>query len=176
MKSFTLLTLTALIMVVASCNNQKHTVTDAIEAEQIVEFKDFGPKPFVFDIEEYTIQNDNYRLALWTGTKMQLTLMSLKPGEQIDPELHSEHDQFIRIESGKGKVFMGDSKDNLDFEAEVKDDFAIFIPAGKWHTLINTGDEALKLYSIYAPIEHPFATVHQTYKEAQEAEEHHSHD
>mgnify|MGYP004703104807 CR=1 FL=1 len=177
MKSFTLFTLTALIMLVASCNYQKDADIDAVEVEQqIVEFRDFGPEPFVFDIEEYTIQNNSYRQALWTGTKMQLTLMSLQPGEKIDLELHSGHDQFIRIESGKGKILMGDSKENLDFEVEVEDDFGIFIPAGKWHTLINTSDKPLKLYSIYTPIEHQFGTVHQTYKEAQEAEHDHPHD
>jgi len=68
---------------------------------------------------------------------------------------------------------MGDSEDDLNFEEELEDDFAAFIPAGKWHNVINTGDEPLKLYSIYAKPEHPFGTVHETYEEAMEAEHDH---
>jgi mannose-6-phosphate isomerase-like protein (cupin superfamily) len=70
---------------------------------------------------------------------------------------------------------MGDDPDNLDIEEPLEDDFAAFIPAGKWHNVINTGDKPLKLYSIYAKPEHPFGTVHKTYEEAMEAEHDHDH-
>ena len=82
-------------------------------------------------------------------------------------EVHYDLDQFIRIEDGEGLVMMGDSEDNLRFERKVADDDIILIPAGKWHNLINTGCKPLKLYSIYAPPEHPHGTVHRTKEESE---------
>lgn len=136
-------------------------------------FKDYGPEPFVVNIEEATRRNNTFRTALWTGDHLQLTLMSLNPGEDIGLEIHPDVDQFIRIEAGEGRVKMGDSKDRLDFQAKVCDNFAIFIPAGKWHNIINTGSAPLKLYSIYAPPNHPPGTVQKTKAEAIAAEENH---
>lgn len=141
---------------------------------QYLELKDYGPNPFVINIDKATKQNTNFRIALWTGDYLQLTLMSINPGEDIGLEIHPELDQFIRIEEGQGLVKMGDSKDRLDFQKKVYDDYAIIIPAGKWHNLINTGNTPLKLYSIYAPPEHPFGTVHETKADA-EADENHDH-
>lgn len=132
-----------------------------------IELKDYGPEPFVVNIEEATKQNTNFRTALWTGEYLQLTLMSIQAGDDIGLEIHTDHDQFIRIEEGEGIVKMGDRKDHLDFQAKVYDDYAIFIPAGKWHNLINTGCKPLKLYSIYAPPEHPRGTVHETKEDAE---------
>lgn len=157
--------------------NQPKTSEQAVaqsetEAEAQVEMKDFGPEPFVFNIEAYTLQNETYRTSIWTGTFMQMTVMSLNPGEDIGLELHTDIDQFIRVEQGKGTIYMGDTEDNLDFVREVEDDFAIFIPAGKWHNLVNNSDETLKLYSIYAPVEHPHSTVHQTRSEGAEPHVH----
>jgi mannose-6-phosphate isomerase-like protein (cupin superfamily) len=140
-----------------------------------IELEDYGPKPFVVNIEEATKQNDNYRTALWTGSHLQLTLMSIDVGEDIGLEVHPDLDQFIRIEEGQGIVKMGDSKNNLNFQRNVYDDFAFIIPAGKWHNLINTGNMPIKLYSIYAPPQHPRGTVHQTKAIAQAAEEHLGH-
>lgn len=138
--------------------------------KQATKLKDYGPCPFVVNIEEATTQNDYYRIALWTGEHLQLTLMSINVRDDIGLEIHPELDQFIRIEEGRGIVKMGDRKEQLDFEAKVYDDYAIFIPAGKWHNLINTGRRPLKLYAIYAPPEHPRGTVHET---KEDAEEHH---
>lgn len=137
-----------------------------------VEIKDYGPNPFVINIEKATKQNDNFRTALWTGEYLQLTLMSLNPREDIGLEMHPDVDQFIRIEEGTGIVQMGDSDDNLDFEEMVVDDFIFIIPAGKWHNLTNIGTTPLKLYSIYAPPNHPHGTVHETKAEAEAAEHH----
>lgn len=147
----------------------------SIKDDDLIPLKDYGPEPFVVDIEKATKQNKTFRTALWTGPYLQLTLMSIKAGEDIGLEIHPDHDQFIRIEEGQGIVRMGDTKDSLNFEQKVYDDFAIIIPAGKWHNLINTGDKPLKLYSIYAPPEHPSGTVHETkaIAEAAEAEHHH---
>jgi len=136
--------------------------------KQRTKLKDYGPCPFVVNIEEITKQNDYFRLALWTGEYLQLTLMTIKPGDEIGLEIHPDVDQFIRIEQGQGITMIGDRRNQLDFKAKVYDDDAIFIPAGKWHNLINTGRTPLKLYSIYAPPEHPRGTVHETKEDAKE--------
>ncbi|UWG96479.1 cupin domain-containing protein [Dehalobacter sp. DCM] len=130
-------------------------------------YSDFGPKPFVINIDQAAKQNTNYRIALWTGKHLQVTLMSIHVGGDIGLESHPNLDQFIRIEQGQGIVFMGDKKEWLDYQQRVCADFAIMIPAGKWHNVVNTGNIPLKLYSIYAPPEHPRGTVHITKKDAQ---------
>ncbi len=140
-----------------------------------MELKDYGNNPFVTNIEDATKENNNYRTALWTGENLQVTLMSIEVGEDIGLEVHQGIDQFLRIEDGQGLVQMGDSEDNLDFEKLAKDDDAIFVPAGKWHNVTNNGDKPLKVYSIYAPPEHPHSTVHKTHAEGMAAEEEHDH-
>ncbi|KGX84781.1 cupin domain-containing protein [Pontibacillus litoralis] len=134
------------------------------------ETKDYGGQPFVVNIERATKKNNTFRTALWTGEHLQVTLMSIQPGEDIGLEIHPNVDQFLRIEDGKGFVQMGDKQDSLTFERNVFDDDAIMIPAGTWHNVTNTGNDPLKLYSIYAPPEHPFGTVHETKADAMEAE------
>ncbi|NLB77467.1 MAG: cupin domain-containing protein [Clostridiaceae bacterium] len=134
---------------------------------------DYGPAPFSVNITQATKQNTNFRTALWTGNHLQLTLMSINVGEDIGLENHPNLDQFIRIEQGQGLALMGDRMDRMDFQANVEDDFIIIIPAGKWHNLINTGNIPLKLYSIYAPPQHPYGTVHVTKADAEAAELHH---
>lgn len=129
--------------------------------------KDYGPEPFVIDIEVATKQNNNYRTALWTGNHLQLTLMSIKVGEDIGLEIHPDTDQFLRIEQGQGIVRMGSGKESLSFQKRVFPGYAIFVPAGTWHNVINTGNIPLKLYSIYAPPHHPWGTVHKTKADAQ---------
>jgi mannose-6-phosphate isomerase-like protein (cupin superfamily) len=135
-----------------------------------IELKDYGKEPFVVNIEEATKQNRTFRTALWTGNHLQVTLVSINVGEDIGLEIHPNIDQFLRIEEGDGVVQMGDSKDKLTFQKRVSDDSAIIIPAGKWHNVTNTGNKPLKLYSIYAPPQHPFGTVHKTKAEAMAAE------
>ena len=137
---------------------------------QYTRLGDYGPEPFVINIEEATKRNNTFRTALWTGEHLQLTLMSIKPGEDIGLEVHPNIDQFLRIEEGKGLVQMGGRRDYLDFQRRVEDNDAIIIPAGKWHNLINTGNRPLKLYSIYAPPQHPPGTVHETKADAEAAE------
>ena len=135
-----------------------------------IQLKDYGPDPFAVNIEKAAEQNNTFRTALWTGKHLQLTLMSLNVGEDIGLEVHPNLDQFIRIEEGQGVVMMGDSRDNLNFRRRVGENYAFIIPAGKWHNLINTGNRPLKLYSIYAPPQHPHGTVHKTKADAQAAE------
>lgn len=143
------------------------------DPQRLIQLKDYGPAPFAVNIEEASEQNTAFRRALWTGKHLQVTLMSINVGEEIGLERHSNLDQFLRIEEGQGLIKMGDKKDRLDFQQHVYDDFAIMIPAGKWHNLINTGHRPLKLYSIYAPPEHPHGTVHKTKAEAMATEKHH---
>jgi mannose-6-phosphate isomerase-like protein (cupin superfamily) len=164
----------------SQCQHIMQTITPAAspantagyESRPVV-LRDYGPAPFVIDIDDAAEQNNNFRYALWTGKYLQLTLMSIRPGEDIGLEVHPELDQFLRIEDGQGVVMMGDSKDRLDFRQIVREDYAVVIPAGKWHNLINTGYKPIKLYSIYAPPQHPHGTVHRTKADAEAAEHHH---
>ncbi|MBO7743770.1 cupin domain-containing protein [Paenibacillus sp. MWE-103] len=123
---------------------------------------DYGTRPLVVNINLAAKQNNNYRTALWTGQFFQITLMTINVGEDIGLEMHPTTDQFIRIEQGQGLVQMGDSKDHLDFQAMAYDDYAIVVPAGKWHNVTNIGKVPLKVYVIYAPPHHPFGTVQET--------------
>ena len=134
---------------------------------------DHGECPYAVNIARATKQNNNFRTALWTGKHLQLTLMSIGVGGDIGLEMHPDVDQFLRLEQGYGLVRMGSSKDRLDFKCRVCDNYAIFVPAGTWHNLINTGNVPIKLYSIYAPPQHPFGTVHKTKKDAEAAESAH---
>lgn len=137
--------------------------------------KDYGSESYVVDISNATKKNKTFRTALWTGKHLQLTLMSIGVGEDIGLEAHPNLDQFIRIEEGEGLVQMGDTRDKLDFEEQVSAGYAIFVPASRWHNLTNTGNQPIKLYSIYAPPEHPYGTVHETKEIAMAAEEEHDH-
>ncbi|MBA4012965.1 MAG: cupin domain-containing protein [Phenylobacterium sp.] len=123
-------------------------------------------KGFVDDIEELTESNKDFRRVLYTGKHLQLVLMSLKPGEEIGEEVHDTHDQFFRIEKGKGEVWIDGVK------TKVKADFAIIVPAGARHNVINTGDKALRLYTLYGPPEHRDGIVRATKAEADASEEH----
>lgn len=134
---------------------------------------DHGPHPFVTDIEEATLANGTFRTALWTGTHLQLTVMSLGAGEDVGLEVHHDIDQFLRIEDGIGRVEMGPARDRLTFRREVRDDDVVLVPAGSWHNITNIGTGPLSLYSVYGPAEHPHGTVHTTKAEADEAEAHH---
>jgi mannose-6-phosphate isomerase-like protein (cupin superfamily) len=125
---------------------------------------------WVGNIEEATLGNENFRTVLFTGTQAQLTVMNLEPGEEIGWEAHPHLDQFLRVEHGRGRVELGPTQDRIDEEHELHDDWAVVVPAGSWHNVVNTGSGQLKLYSLYAPPEHPPDTVHATKAEAGAAE------
>jgi mannose-6-phosphate isomerase-like protein (cupin superfamily) len=135
----------------------------------MTEIIDNGPAPLVTNIETATLENTNYRTTLWTGANLQITLMSIEPGHDIGLEAHPTHDQFLRIEQGKAAVSMGPTKDQLQTWIAGSSD-AVVVPAGTWHNLVSTGDVALKVYSIYSPVQHPHGTVHVTKEEADAAE------
>jgi mannose-6-phosphate isomerase-like protein (cupin superfamily) len=117
-------------------------------------------KGFVDDIEEITEHNSDFRRVLYTGKNLQLVLMSLAPGEEIGDEMHADRDQFFRIEEGEGEVVIDGTR------TPVEDDDAIIVPAGARHNLINTGDEPLLLYTLYAPPEHRDGLVQKTKADA----------
>jgi len=124
-------------------------------------------KGYVGNIEEITEKNTNFRQVLFTGKYCQLVVMSLKPKEEIGMEVHPKVDQFFRIEEGQVKVIIDGE------EHSVGDGDAFIVPAGSQHNVINaSGNENLKLYTIYSPPNHPEGTVHKTKKEADAAEAH----
>ena len=130
---------------------------------------DSGPSPLIVNIENSSTENTNYRTTLWTGKNLQITLMAINPGEDIGLEVHPDHDQFLRIEQGQAIVQMGPDKNQLQDRHAGPDD-AVVVPAGTWHNLKCESGDALKLYSIYAPVQHPHGTVHITKDEAEKAE------
>lgn len=137
-----------------------------------IDLTDFGADPWVVDVEALTVENDKFRVTKWTGEHLQMTVMSIPVGGQVGLEAHDGIDQFLRIEKGSAKVMMGKTKDNLDQEWEAGADFAVFVPAGTWHNIVNTGQDDLKLYSIYTPPEHVHGTVHETYEESESSHNH----
>ncbi len=124
-------------------------------------------KGYIIQIEDATRKNQNYRQVLFTAKHSQLVLMKLKPGEEIGEEVH-ELDQFLRFEEGEGTVILDGEKH------PVSDGFAVVIPAGTRHNVLNTGTTAeLKLYSLYSPPEHKVGTIHKTKREADADHDHH---
>lgn len=122
---------------------------------------------FIDDIEKLTRDNGFFRKVLFTGKFSQLVIMSLKPREDIGLEVHDNVDQFFRVDEGEGVVVIdGD-------EQQIKDGFAVVVPAGSEHNITNTGSTDLKLYTVYSPPNHPDGTVHKTHQEAMKAEEDH---
>ena len=121
-------------------------------------------KPYVANIEQETLSNEYFRKEIFTGEYLQITVMSLLPGEEIGAETHPHTDQFLRIEQGSGTAIIGGQ------EYAITDDFAVTIPAGQLHNIVNTGEIPMKLYSIYTPPEHPMGTIHKDKTEAEAAE------
>lgn len=133
--------------------------------------KDIGPDPQSFDLEAATKDNTSYRTTAWSGKYLQLTLMSIPVGEDVGLEAHPETDQFLRLDAGRGRVQMGPAEDRLDFEQEVEDGWAIFVPAGTWHNVTNIGEEPMQLYAVYAPVHHAAGKIHETADDAARDEE-----
>ena len=123
-------------------------------------------KGFIGDIEELTGRNRDFRRVLHTGPNLQLVLMSLRAGEEIGEEVHDDHDQFFRVEKGKGEVWIDGER------SKMRRGTAILIPAGARHNVRNTGEKRLRLYTLYAPPAHADGTVHATRAEADASEEH----
>lgn len=126
---------------------------------------------WVGDIEHETLANETFRTVLHTGEHAQLTVMRLAPGEDIGREAHPHLDQFLRLEAGTARLELGTGPDEVEETHDVREDWAMVIPAGVWHNVVNTGDDDVKLYSLYAPPEHPDGTVHRTKADAEAAEQ-----
>ncbi len=121
---------------------------------------------YVTNIEQESLLNKNFRKVLYTAKNSQLVVMSLRPKEEIGEEVH-QLDQFIRIEAGQGKAVLNDK------EYELANGFAVLVPAGTKHNIINTSEtEEMKLYTVYSPPNHKDGTIHATKEIAQANEEH----
>ena len=131
--------------------------------------QDIGPRPHTFDIEAATRANTAYRTVAWTGRYLQVTLMSIPVGSSIGLETHPETDQFLRIDAGCGVARMGPSENELT-DTEVGDGWSVQVPAGTWHDVVNTGDEPLQLYAVYAPSHHAQGKVHESAEDAEKDE------
>jgi mannose-6-phosphate isomerase-like protein (cupin superfamily) len=125
---------------------------------------------WVGNIERTTLENETFRTVVFTGEHTQLTVMRLGPGEEIGREAHPGSDQFIRIERGRARVGFGTAEGRIDTTYEVEDDWAVIVPAGVWHNVVNTGTGDLQLYSLYAPPQHAPGTIHRTKRDADVAE------
>lgn len=121
-------------------------------------------KAFIGNIEDRTEENRDFRQVIFTAPHMQLVLMALEPGEEIGEETHEGTDQFFRVEEGKGEAWID------GHVTRIEGDTAIVVPAGTRHNIRNTGKKPLKMYTLYAPPQHPDGTVHRTRADALAAE------
>ena len=131
--------------------------------------RDPGPKPLIIDLETAVCQNTNFRTALWTGANLQLTAMCIPVGGEIGVEMHEDVDQLIGIENGCALVMMGCSQNRMDMQKRAGHRCTVIIPAGTWHNIRNIGNTPLKVYSVYAPPNHPFGTIHRRKSDAEQA-------
>ena len=129
--------------------------------------RDYGGEPLVFNIHHATNKNEKFRTTLWTGEHLQLTVMNIPVRSDIGVEMHPDVDQFVRVEGGRARVYFGSSRNALREAGVVNDNFAILIPAGTWHNIVNIDNRPLKVYSLYAPPKHPFGTVHKIKADAE---------
>ncbi len=123
---------------------------------------DYGPNPFMIDLQKAAQQNDNFRSTLWTGTQLQVTLISIPVHELVGMEVHSDLDQLIRIEEGVGLIQLGEDKFSFYDQFLAFPNYTMFVPAGTWHNIVNIGSQPLKLSSIYAPPNYPWGTTQET--------------
>ena len=122
-------------------------------------------KGFIKDIESIAVENEAFRRVLYTANNCQLVVMALKPNEEIGAEVHTL-DQFFRVEEGTGEAILNGAR------TAIQAGFAVVVPAGAKHNIINTGRVPLKLYTIYAPPNHRDGVVHHTREDAETDSEH----
>ncbi len=121
-------------------------------------------KGYVQNIESITEKNENFREVIYTAKNCQLVVMALKPGEEIGMEVH-QLDQFFRVEEGTGEAILD------GVTTKISAGFAVLVPAGANHNIVNTGEEPLKLYTIYSPPNHRDGVVHPTRADAEKDNE-----
>jgi mannose-6-phosphate isomerase-like protein (cupin superfamily) len=125
--------------------------------------------PYVANVARMAMQNPNFRMELWTGSYLQMTLMSIPPRGEIGLEMHADTDQLIRVEQGSAVVKMGACSEHPDMQQSLSVGDVVFVPAGTWHNVKNTGRCPLKVSSVYAPPKHPKGTLQRTPADAEEA-------
>lgn len=123
---------------------------------------DLDLRSTLINIRSEVMTNDNFRSEVWTGEYMQLTVMSIPVGGEIGLEVHSDLEQFIKVESGCANVYMGETKNSVRLVGKINPNYALVIPANTWHNVINACACPLKVYSLYAPPKHPVGTVHKS--------------
>lgn len=133
-------------------------------------YDDYGSNPYVLNVEDVAEENRYFRKAVWTGCHLQMTVMEIPACGDIGLEIHTDTDQMIRVEAGCGMVLFGKCRNQPDSQYRLQCGDAVFVPAGTWHNIKNTGRMPLKLSSVYAPSKHPRGTVHRTKEEALLAE------
>ena len=131
---------------------------------------DIGPQPNSFDLETATAGNDTYRTVVWTGTYLQVTLMSIPPGESIGLEMHPGDRPVPPPRRRPGQGTDGPCRGQFTFEQDVTDGWCVLVPAGTWHDVTNTGDGPMRLYAIYAPVHHAAGKVQPTAVDAERDE------
>ncbi len=136
---------------------------------------DHGQEPIIIDISQAADQNQNFRTVIWTGRHSQTVLMSIPAGGDIGLEMHAAADQFIYVESGRAIVRMGSSKEKLDVQRVISKGISVQVPAGIWHNIINSGNLPLKLFTIYAPPQHPRGEISTTKANAEAIEKKRAH-
>ena len=124
--------------------------------------KDYGGYPATFNINKLSNENNNYRISIFTGDNLQVTLMSIPVGESIGLEIHPDVEQILCVTEGNAVVEMGINKNNFDYKNEMHENYMTIVPKNTWHNIINVGNIPLKLYSIYSPLNHEKGTIQKT--------------
>ena len=125
----------------------------------------------VVALEKATVYNRYFRREMWTGEHAQITVMSIPVGGEVGKEVHEDTDQILVVEQGSAAVFMATEEGDLPFVGAATEGWAILVPAGTYHNIVNDGRVPLKMFSVYAPPKHPVGTLHRTKEEADAAEE-----
>lgn len=141
-----------------------------MNSERFERHCEHGSRPLVINVEQAACENENFRMELWTGKCLQMTLMCIPVQGEIGWEVHEDTDQYLRVEQGMGMATFGECKINISSKCKVECNDGIFVPAGTWHNIINIGKVPLKISSVYAPPHHPKGTIQKTKADAERME------
>lgn len=147
----------------------KNTRDESDKEKDKLLLTDYGPGPLSVNLKKACEQNDNFRTVLWTGNGLQVVLMSLERAFSIDPYFSKTSDQIINVVDGSGLVKIGNSKDSFDYQSFLNESSSIIVPLNKWVTVLNLGNDPLKLYIIYAPPLFASGTLNKTKEDAKKS-------